>query len=135
MTVLDTGALVEYLLGGAGAASVETRLDVEGELAGPDVLIFETIAVLRRLRLRGELSERRGRGAIADLADVPLELFASLPLRDRVWQLKENLTTADALFVALAERLDEPLLTRDAPLAAAASAAGAGAEIVVLGAG
>jgi predicted nucleic acid-binding protein len=130
VTVLDTSALVEYLLGGDGAPAVEAVLDAEGELAGPDLLIFEAIAVLRRLRLRGQISERRARGAVDDLVDVPLELFASLPLRERAWELKDNLSTADALFVALAERLDEPLLTLDAPLVAAGSATSA--EIILL---
>jgi predicted nucleic acid-binding protein len=43
-----------------------------------------------------------------------------LPLRDRAWELRENLTAADALFVALAERLGEPLATKDRRLALAA---------------
>jgi predicted nucleic acid-binding protein len=132
VTVLDTGALVDYLLGGSGASAVEEMLAAEGELAAPDLLVFEAIAVLRRLCLRGELSERRARGALEDLEDVPLELFASMALRGRAWELKDNLSTADALFVALAERLDEPLLTRDAPLAGAASAAGRTSARIVL---
>ena len=55
------------------------------------------------------------------LGDLPLELFPSLPLKRRAWELRRNLTAADALFVALAERLDEPLATKDAALARAAS--------------
>ncbi len=39
-----------------------------------------------------------------------------MPLRSRVWQLRANLTPADGLFVALAERLGEPLATKDAAL-------------------
>jgi len=41
-------------------------------------------------------------------------------LRTRVWELRDNLTAADGFFVALAERLDEPLATKDQALAAAA---------------
>jgi predicted nucleic acid-binding protein len=132
VTVLDTGALVDYLLDGSAAGSVAALLEEEGELAAPDLVVFEAIAVLRRLCLRGELSERRAGGAVSDLADVPLELFATLPLRDRAWEMKSNLSTADALFVALAERLGEPLLTRDAPLAAAVSAGAATTAQVIL---
>jgi predicted nucleic acid-binding protein len=36
-----------------------------------------------------------------------------------MWTLRENLTAADAVFVALAEALDAPLLTTDAALARA----------------
>ena len=42
-------------------------------------------------------------GLLEDCADMPVHLFASLPLRLRAWELRENLTTADALFVSLAE--------------------------------
>lgn len=62
----------------------------------------------------------RARGAIDDLGDLPVDLFGTLPLRRRAWELRENLTAADALFVALAEYLGEPLATKDGGLAAAA---------------
>jgi predicted nucleic acid-binding protein len=37
----------------------------------------------------------------------------------RVWDLRNNLTAYDAVYIALAEALDAPLLTRDRRLAAA----------------
>jgi len=54
---------------------------------------------------------------------------AHVGLLDRAWALRENVTFYDGLYVALAELLDEPLLTLDARLAAAA---GITAEIVVV---
>jgi predicted nucleic acid-binding protein len=39
-------------------------------------------------------------------------------LLPRVWELRHNLTACDALYVALAEALDAPLVTRDQRLAA-----------------
>jgi predicted nucleic acid-binding protein len=122
VTVLDTSAIVDFLLGSGAHHEVAAVLAGSGEFAAPDVLVFETLAVLRRLALRGELDDRRGRGAVEDLADLPVELFPSLALRGRAWELRENLTMADALFVALAEQLNEPLLTKDERLAAAAAA-------------
>ncbi|HLI31709.1 MAG TPA: type II toxin-antitoxin system VapC family toxin [Solirubrobacteraceae bacterium] len=120
MTVLDTSALIDYLLGGGAADQVQRLFDDEGELAAPDLIVFETLAVFRREALRGTLPEQRLAGAIADLGDVPIELFPSLSLRERAWQLRHNLTIADALFLALAESLQESLATKDAALAAAA---------------
>jgi predicted nucleic acid-binding protein len=38
----------------------------------------------------------------------------------RIWELRNNLTAYDAAYVALAEALEAPLLTRDRRLAAAA---------------
>jgi predicted nucleic acid-binding protein len=38
----------------------------------------------------------------------------------RIWELRNNLTAYDAAYVALAEALEKPLLTRDRRLATAA---------------
>jgi hypothetical protein len=53
---------------------------------------------------------------------MALDLFPTLPLRSRAWELRRNMTAAaDALFVALAGPLGEPLATKDAALARAAA--------------
>lgn len=41
------------------------------------------------------------------------------PLLPRIWELREDVTTADAAYVALAEHLGAPLVTTDARLARA----------------
>jgi predicted nucleic acid-binding protein len=83
-----------------------------------DVLVFEVLAVLRRESHRKAIADDRAAGAVGDLGEVSIELFPSLPLRERAWALRRNLTEADALFVALAEDLGEPLATtRDSALA------------------
>lgn len=84
------------------------------------MLVFEVLAVLRRDVRRHVLGPERARGAIDDLGDLAVEVFSTLPLRRRAWELRETLTAADALFVALAEDLGEPLATRDRALASAA---------------
>ncbi|MBA3327242.1 MAG: type II toxin-antitoxin system VapC family toxin [Solirubrobacterales bacterium] len=119
MTVIDSSGVVDLLLGGGAAEEVHRLLRHEDLLAAPDVLVFEVIAVLRRSALRGDIEERRARAAVDDLADTPIELFPSLSLRSRAWALRHNFTVADALFVALAEQVGEPIATKDAPLAAA----------------
>jgi predicted nucleic acid-binding protein len=119
VTVLDTSAVVDVLLG-SGAARQATALLDAGPAAAPDVMTFEVLAVLRRLALRGDAREDRLAGAVADLGDLAIDLYPSLPLRRRAWDLRHNATVADALFVALAESLGEPLATKDAGLAAVA---------------
>ena len=57
--------------------------------------------------------------ALTDLADLPLNRYPHLPLLARVWQLRHNVTAYDAVYLALAEALRAPLLTRDARLASA----------------
>ena len=115
MTIIDTSAVVDYLLGVGVAKQVEELMS-EGEPAAPDVLVFEVLAVLRRESHRSAISDDRAAGAIEDLGDLSIELFPSVPLRQRAWALRRNLTSADALFVALAEDLDEPFATKDSSL-------------------
>lgn len=131
MTVVDTSALVDFLLADGVASEVEALLVRDGPLAAPDVLVFETLAVLRRDAERGTLPRERAQAAINDLGDLAVDLFPTLPLRQRTWELRENITVADALFVSLAERLDEPFATKDRGLAAAV-ATHVGIELIEL---
>jgi predicted nucleic acid-binding protein len=119
VTVLDTSAVIDFLLDDGEAARVRELLARERTVAAPDILVFEVLAVLRRDVLRGELDPTRADGAIEDLGAFPVELYPSMMLRRRAWDLRDNLTAADGLFVALAEQLDEPLVTKDSALATA----------------
>jgi predicted nucleic acid-binding protein len=122
MTVLDSSGAIDFLLADGAAEQVGELLEREGELAAPELLVFEVMAVLRRDTLRGALEPRRARAALDDLGDLSVELFPALPLRSRAWELRDNLTAADALFVSLAEQLGEPLATKDHGLATIARA-------------
>jgi predicted nucleic acid-binding protein len=119
VTVLDASGAIDYLLGWSAAEEVERLLSSERELLAPDILIFEVIAALRRQTLREQLDESRAQAALTDLGEMRLGLFPSLILRERAWELRHNLTAADALYVALAERLREPLASKDGALLAA----------------
>ncbi|MGI8839486.1 MAG: type II toxin-antitoxin system VapC family toxin [Caulobacteraceae bacterium] len=121
MIVVDASAVLELLLRTPAASAVEQRLFAPGEtLHTPHLLDLETAQVLRRYAAAGEIGEGRGRAALADLADLPLRRYAHDFLLPRVWALRNNLTAYDAVYVALAEALDAPLLTRDQRIAAAA---------------
>lgn len=120
MTVLDTSAVVDFLLGAETFEEVEQILARDAPVAAPELLVFEVLAALRRLTQRDpSLADRAGM-AVDDLADLPVVLYPAMGLRARAWELRANFTVADALFVALAEALEEPLATKDRALAAAA---------------
>ena len=76
--------------------------------------------MIRRYAAKGDINGDRGRAALADLADLPMRRYPRDFLLPRIWDLRNNLTAYDAAYVALAEALDAPLLTRDRRLAAAA---------------
>ncbi len=56
---------------------------------------------------------------MTDLQALPIQRATHLPLLARCWELRGNLTTYDAAYVALAEALDTTLLTGDRRLARA----------------
>ncbi len=119
MIVVDASALIEALLGTPAAESVERWLfDARETLHAPHLLDVEVAQVIRRYAAAGEIGQARGRAALADLADFPVRRYPHRVLLPRVWELRSNLTAYDAMYVALAEALDAPLLTRDRRLAA-----------------
>ncbi|MDQ2861419.1 MAG: type II toxin-antitoxin system VapC family toxin [Pseudomonadota bacterium] len=120
MIVVDASALVEVLLRTSASAAVEAWIFAPGQsLHAPHLLDVEVAQVIRRYALGGEIDGERGRAALADLADFPLRRYPHDFLLPRMWELRNNLTAYDAVYVALAEALDCALLTRDHRLAAA----------------
>ena len=97
------------------------RARLRGEtLAAPELVDLEVASVLRRQNRAGMLDNRRAELAMTDLAALPMHRAAHLALLPRCWELRDNLTTYDAAYVALAEALDATLLTGDRRLAHAA---------------
>ena len=119
MIVVDASAVLEALLRTPAAASVERRLfEPSQTLHAPHLLDVEVAQVVRRYAGNGDIDAERGRMALADLADFPVHRYPHDFLLQRVWDLWNNFTAYDAMYVALAEALDAPLLTRDKRLAA-----------------
>lgn len=67
----------------------------------------------------GQVEASRAQDALRDLSCLPMRRHAHGFLLPRAWELRDNLTVYDAVYVALAEALDATLLTSDARLAAA----------------
>ena len=120
MIVLDASALLELLLGTKRGRFVAGRVaDPALGLHVPHLVDVEIAQALRRYVRQGELQPEEAFSALQDLRALDLERHAHEPLLDRVWALRANLTAYDAVYLALAEALDAPLLTCDARLARA----------------
>ena len=117
MIVIDASALLEFLLQTALGARVEVRLfRDEDELHAPHLLDVEVVQGLRRLVRTGEVSSGRADEAIADLTDLDLHRHGHLDLVERAWKLRQNISAYDAMYIALAEAIESPIVTCDRPL-------------------
>ncbi len=109
--------LLEVLLQTEAAGVVEARLFDGSTLHAPHVLDLEVAQVLRRYERAGELREGRVREALEDLAAFRIQRYPHHLFLQRIWALRAKATAYDACYLALAEALDAPLLTRDRRLA------------------
>lgn len=117
--MVDTSLLVDVLLETEGTAPVRRRLFRDGQsLCAPSLIRLETLEVLRKLTRAGRITEAAAHLAFVAFVRAPIYFYTEDVLIRRIRNLRHNLTTYDAAFVALAEVLNAPLLTRDERLAA-----------------
>jgi predicted nucleic acid-binding protein len=129
--VVDASALVWALLAPTQDASTIHQHLMAETCHAPHLIDAEVGNVLRRRILRGELTAADGEGlfaAASPLVDHRYEMTG--PLASGAWRLCKNLTFYDALYVALAQALEAPLLTCDKRLS---KAAGLPCEVELVG--
>lgn len=130
MIVLDASAALELLLrAGDHPGLVDRVLRSAESIAAPHLLDLEVAQVLRRFVLNGDLSEARARTALDDHRALGVVRYPHDALLPRVWQLRANCTAYDAVYLALAEALEAPLVTCDGRLAAVP---GHGADVEIM---
>jgi predicted nucleic acid-binding protein len=111
--VVDASVLATAL-SDDGPDGDRSRERLRGErLTAPGLIDLEVVSVLRRLHAAGQLDARRADLALTDLIDLPLRRQPHKPFLPRCWELRANLTSYDAAYVALAEALDVTLVTAD----------------------
>jgi predicted nucleic acid-binding protein len=113
MMVMETSALVEFLVGSDNVAE-RIRAAVSGEvLAAPHSIDLECASTLRGLVRGRKLPAGEAERALEVLARISLKRYGHVVLLSRIWQLRDNTWPYDAAYVALAESLDAELVTAD----------------------
>jgi predicted nucleic acid-binding protein len=101
------------------ATALDRRRRSRRSLHAPHLIDIESAQTIRRYAASGQIDGERGLIALTVLADLPLRRYPHGFLLPRIWELRRNLTAYDAAYVALAEALDVPLVTRDRRLSIA----------------
>jgi predicted nucleic acid-binding protein len=117
MPVVDASVLVEFLREGEHAALVDEQLQAEEHtLWAPHLIDAEIGHALRRAVRLGQMDADAAGEALWEVSDLPLERIEHELLVPVAWDLRDNFTFYDGLYVALALMLEEPLLTFDVRL-------------------
>jgi predicted nucleic acid-binding protein len=83
------------------------------DLAAPGLVEFESANIIRRHELARIVSADQAAQAHADLLDLTIELWPYELLAARAWDLRHDLSSYDASYVALAELIGARLVTLD----------------------
>ena len=125
MIVLDASALVELMLATPTGQLVAARIaDPAVGLHTPHLADIEVAQAMRRYVREGGIGAATALVALDDYRALDLQRHAHEPLLERIWELRQNLTAYDAVYVALAEALDASLVTCDGRLSRAPAMAG-----------
>ena len=111
--VVDASVIVAALVDSGREGQWAESTMVQESLAAPELVLVEASNILRRLERADEISSLEATISHGDLLQLDMELVPFAPFAGRVWALRNNLTSYDAWYVALAEALDCPLATLD----------------------
>jgi predicted nucleic acid-binding protein len=121
MLVVDASAVTELALRRPAAQRVRDHL-AGSEMHAPHLLDIEVISAVRHLLRHGHVTGERASAAVSDFLELSVERYPHAILGRRLWDLRDNFSPYDAVYLALAEELTNegvPLLTTDARFARA----------------
>jgi predicted nucleic acid-binding protein len=89
LIVVDASVLAN-VVGDDGADGRRARNEVRGarDIAAPDLVDVETVAVLRKRWPSGTISDTRFSAALDDLEAIEIERYPALPLIRRSYELR-----------------------------------------------
>jgi predicted nucleic acid-binding protein len=116
---VDASVLVAALVDSGRHGEWAENVVAGGSLHAPELARVETANILRRLERAGKVTTPEANAAYEDLVQLNIELFSFDPFADRIWELRHNVASYDAWYVALAEVLKLPLATLDERLSRA----------------
>ncbi|HSK89790.1 MAG TPA: type II toxin-antitoxin system VapC family toxin [Euzebyales bacterium] len=119
--VVDCSIVIRVLANRDGDDVLRQRL--ARTLHAPALIDAEVSSVVRGLSITTKpnvrMTTERAQQMLGDYAGLRIVRYPMQSLQQRAFALRHNVTAYDAMYVALAEALDVPLLTDDAKFAGA----------------
>lgn len=112
IAVVDASVIVDHI---TRVVDLEARLS-QYDLHAPVTVDAEVLHGLRRQWFGGLLAEGEAVLAIRLFRTLQITRHPVHHLVERMWAIRQNISAYDAGYVALAEALNVPLLTRDGRL-------------------
>jgi len=114
--VVDSSVVIAALVDSGPDGEWAEEVLANGLLQAPELVRAEATNIFRRLERAKLITTPEANGAQEDLMQLDIELFPFEPFASRIWELRHNVTSYDAWYVAIAEALNLPLATLDEPL-------------------
>lgn len=114
--VIDSSVVVAALVDSGPRGDWAEAVLASGSLQAPELVRAEATNIFRRLERAKLITTPEANAAQDDLLQLDIESFPFEPFAGRIWELRRNVTSYDAWYVAIAEALKLPLATLDEPL-------------------
>jgi predicted nucleic acid-binding protein len=114
--VIDSSVVVAALVDIGPRGDWAEEVVGSGLLLAPELVRVEATNIFRRLERAKLIATPEANAAQDDLMQLNIELFPFEPFAGRIWELRHDVTSYDAWYVAIAEALNLPLATLDEPL-------------------
>ncbi|WP_311171090.1 PIN domain-containing protein [Halobellus ordinarius] len=111
--ILDTAFVLDLLAGDEGATEKAEELEVSGVAMKMPAMAVTELYIGVGTGVANEREERRIRGIIESVPFVPMDLQLSRRAGRMVGETGTDVGKGDAAIAAVAERADEPVLTRN----------------------
>lgn len=122
--VVDASVVIKWLVPEVHSGAARNLLHYEHQYVAPDLLFAETTNTIWKKVRRGEVSPRDGERLVADVGRAAVETVPCRALAADAYALASasGRTVYDAMYLALAVRLDTRMITADERLAGALAA-------------
>ncbi len=116
--IVDASAVVDVLIDAPAAGAIRSRLR-RNELHAPAHIDAEVLSAIGRHHRAGRFSANAASSRLEMFQRMPIRRHQLSPLLLEAWSRRHNLRLADALYAALSDRLQIPVLSTDRRLVAA----------------